>query len=338
MKCLYAFLFTLFTSTLIPSIAFSVDIDRRVPNEYETEGGHSLGFGNSGVAATGGLAAIRINPGMLPLETKYDVSAGYNWPTAGREFYQVGVVDSRTSKIAAGLIYTGFTGKYDLETADEKDSPVERRGTLAIGKAIGTISAGIGVQYLEAFNIFNTAEENSKIKGTSIGGGFAGLLTPSLRFGASVENLANKKIKDFAPATIRAGIAYLFANGNFSTHLDFRQRERVFENDSDFDIDAYSFKMTAEEKAEVQSEVDKENKKYENPERMMIASVSAKVYDMIRILGGYGTTIMGPERSTLSGGLAIVHGNTSFSYTTSKPYLNKPSSQQALNLSFAVEM
>ena len=72
-----------------------------LPAEYESDGGHSLGFGHGGVAAVSGQSSVKANPAMLPLEKHYRVSAGYHWPVFGREYYQAGVVDSVTSSIAS---------------------------------------------------------------------------------------------------------------------------------------------------------------------------------------------------------------------------------------------
>ena len=61
----------------------------RIPDEYESLGGHSLGFSNGAQAAVSGQASVRGNPAMLAMERKYTASASYHWPTMGREFIKL---------------------------------------------------------------------------------------------------------------------------------------------------------------------------------------------------------------------------------------------------------
>lgn len=299
----------------------AVEDFRKIPNEYETVGGYTLGMNNSGVAATGGTSAVRVNPGMLPLEQQYGVVAGYYWPTSGRDFYNAGIVDTKTSSVSAGVNYTGFSKDYDSEII-ETDSPVKQRLSLAFAKSFSRISAGLAGHYVVA-NEENGLEKAKKVDGIGIGFGVAGLLTPTLRFGASVENMANDKIKNYAPQTIRGGVAYLFGKGQASAHLDYRERERVDQFEGDY-------------KPVPGIPVDKG---FHDPERMLIASFSAKVYDVLRLLAAYGASITAEDdRQTLSGGIAIVNNAMVINYNIAKPYLKESKIQHGLSLGFTMAM
>ena len=328
----------------VAPLAMAVEVakDRRIPDEYETGGGHTLGFGNAGIAAAGGVSAVRLNPAMLPMEKNYAVGGGYNWPTFGREFYQVGIIDTTTASFGAGFLYNGFTEKYisDVESNEisnpaKKDSTVKQRFAVGIGKTMQKISVGVNVQYLEAgymeapdnapegVEYYNSRQE----KGTTFGAGIAGLLTPNLRFGISGENIANSKVTEFAPRIYRAGLAFLM-NGDVSVHVDLRQRDRV--NSHEIAKADPDFSLAAEENAA--------DAEYAKPERMAIVSGSARVYDMLRLIAGYGQAVEGPERRSVSGGAVLVNGDMSFSYTFSRPYMSYKESQQAFNLSMAINL
>jgi hypothetical protein len=321
-----------------PTPALAVNIYGPVPDEYESSADHSLGFANSGVAAAGGLAAVKMNPAMLPLEKQYRVSGGYHWPSLGREFYQAGVVDSSSSAIAAGVVYTSSQEDYlkigaspDLpETAEDReellqatnDSPVKRRVSLGLGKAFSTFSLGIGGQFVEAWD--QTNPNGEMIKGNTLGMGAAGMIIPALRVAASVENMANDKIKDYAPRTFRAGLAMMIFAGNLTLHLDYRDRERV------------------------QTEAPKIGTT--NPlsetvapggftsEKMAVFSFSSRVQDVIRLLGAFGQSIGGDNRQTVSGGIAVVSSKVTMSYLVSRPYMSSSRLHQAVNMGLDVSL
>src|SRR5690606_30326723 len=108
---------------------------------------------NAGVAALGGISAIRVNPGLLPLEPEYSISAGYYWPVQGRNYYQGGIVDAVTSsKIAAGVSFTGFSDDYEKDPF-ERDSPINRRVAIGVAHAFKKVSLGISGQYVNGFGL-----------------------------------------------------------------------------------------------------------------------------------------------------------------------------------------
>jgi len=317
----------LFVAAAHTQISVAEERDRRIPDEYESTGGMSLGTGNSGVAGLGGLSAIRLNPGMLALEKNYTIGGGYHWPTEGRDFFDAGVVDTQSSAIAAGVHYTGFSDKYDTEQfmsqgASRRDAAIQRRGSLVLGRVMGKLSLGVGAQYVEGvtFESQQGVLTEQTRSGTTLGFGIAGLLTSRIRFGASVENMANKKVAEYAPRTVRAGVAYIFGE-HVMGQVDLRQRER---------IGYFEQGVAGEEKTD-------EDKAYQAPERMAIASFSARVYSMLRILGAYGQSVTGPSRKSVSGGLAIINKNASLSYTASRPHMDYEQSHQSINGTFAIK-
>ncbi|MEZ4744146.1 MAG: hypothetical protein R3B45_17135 [Bdellovibrionota bacterium] len=316
----------------------------KVPDEYESTAGHSLGFSNAGIAAAGGLSSVKLNPAMLPLERQYQVSAGYHWPSVGREYYQAGIVDSTSSSIAAGIAYTSSQDDYlgmepepttDLNGLQQilYDSPVRKRISLGVGHAFNAFALGIGGQYVEAWNIDNPSEANM-IKGNTLGIGVAGLLVPTLRFGVSAENLANDRVKDYAPRIYRAGLAYLLNGSNVSLHLDYRDRQRVLQEQK------VGFPSTSDSNSESNTEKETITQlKSLDSEKMVTVSFSARVQNMLRILGAYGHELGPDQRKSLSGGVAVVNNKVSLSYLISRPYLSSSTElHQAINLGLDVAL
>ncbi len=285
-----------------------------VPEEYEIAGGPSLAFANSGSVAYSGAGSLKLNPGMLALEKQYNVAGGYHWPAFGREFYKLGVVDSKSSPIAAGVSYTSLLKADDSTFGGEQSVSgryVTRRIGLGAAYAFHTLSIGVAGQWTEAGPLGSGVEVDTKsddaVRGTSLNVGVVGLLTPTLRFGASVEGLANKSVNSNAPRYTRVGLASLFAQGQTSLHLDWQRREIL------------------------ESEVDSE--------QMLTGSFSIKVYDYLRLLGGYGKDPQsGHLRETAAAGIALVGPKVSFSYTASRPDLRFEESHQSINMNLELSM
>ncbi len=307
----------------------------RVPDEFESPGGHALGLGNAGMAALSEQSSVRANPAMLGFEKQYTIAGGYHWPSLGREFYQAGAVDSKTSPVAAGITYTSakerFTPLEEKEgekLTDEKkaqqwfDSPILYRFSLGMAKTQRTFALGFGVQYVEGF----LPEEDNllkKNKGMTLGGGIAGLLTPDLRVGFGAENLANDRVKDLAPRIYRAGLAYTMLAGNFTLQLDYSQRQRVRQELLPLELEGYQFQKVSNE-----------------DQKMALISTTIRVQDFLRLLMAYGQEVGGEDkpRRTAACGLALVNADYSLSYLLSNPYLEDAKTHQALNLSFQVSI
>ncbi len=312
------------------SLALAGEV-RQIPDEYETTSGHGVAMNNAGYAANDADSAIRANPALLSMTKEYTVSAGYHWPVVGRDYFQAGIVDSKTSSVAAGVSYTGFTDNYqyvvpgDKTPASAYDSPIIRRGAVAASQNFGSMSIGVGATYVEANSLKFSPEwqdGQKKVKGVGLNMGVATVLSSEVSLGGSVENASNRKIANYVPKTYHAGVAYHMSNA-LTGYLDARQRDRVpeFEADQSVDLD--------DPKAE--------SKILNNPERMVIASFVGQVQEYLRLIGSYAQSTTDDRRS-LAGGIAVMSKNFSLSYTASRPYMKQSGSHQAVALSLDMAM
>lgn len=297
-------------------------IDRRIPDEYESSGGHALGLDNTGVAAMGGISAVKINPALLPLEPQYTFGFGYHWPALGREYYQAGIVDSLTSAIALGVSATGFQQGYtEAQSENPVDAATEKRVSIAAAKAFSRMSLGLGGQWVSGrqFGFL----DNKVLKGTTLNAGIAGLITSRIRFGLSAENLSNNRVRELAPRFIRGGLALLLAGGDLSFHLDYKQRERIASREGDLP----ALGLVGAEKG------------FKDDEKMMVGSFSARIYDVLRVLGAYGQSVS-PEddRQSLSGGIGLVHNLFSLTFASSRPYLSEKTVHHSINVNLQMNM
>ena len=308
------------TVTIVTILSSGNGLSLDIPDEYRTVGGRGTALGHSATVANNGVSSIVLNPAMLAIDRDYQLSLGYSWPTSGREFYQVGVVDGKTSKV-----YTGFREGFDAERFlhEELDAPIRRRGVLALAMAVGKVSLGINGQYLEGYRFQDSvngllglvdsahvyrSQDHEVIRGISAGLAVATVLSPTLRIGASLNNLANRKVADFAPRTIRAGVSYIAtANGEVTVHADYLHRQRLALFDS---------KTT----------------------QMATVSCSILVYDVIQVLAAYGKSLA-EERQELSAGLALSNDRMSISYGLRQPLPETTEAmQQSVNLSLTVSI
>ena len=304
-----------------------------VPEEFENTGGHSLAFGGSVASAIGGMSAIRSNPALLALEKEYSVNGSYHWPVAGRDFYQLGIIDGKTSPLAAGVIYTSALDQYQglaSKPLDEglfslsKDTPIVRRASMALAIPLGRMYMGFTSSYIEARppeEVF--LDSNVKnAKGFTIGFGAAAHLTPSIRVGISAENLANKKMAYSAPTFYRAGASY-FAGDIASVHLDYRRRQSV---------PLYEGKTP-----DIALTDDGANKSSIGDETFINVSSSIKVYDLLRLVLASGQTKSGDTlRTRMAGGLSLINRNFNFSYQVLKFDVSSELMQHSLALGFDV--
>ncbi len=299
--------------------AFSVNLVTTVvvPEEYEIASGQSLGFGNAGSVAFTGLGSLKLNPAMLAVERNYSLDGSYHWSASGRDFYKVGVVDSKTSSVAAGVAMTSFLAPPKIESMNDDQSRdgryVARRIGLGAAYSFRLFALGVAGQWTEAgfadpeLRGTGGTQSAGAIRGTSLNAGVAGMLTSSTRVGLSVEGLQNSKVKDSTPRYLRAGLASLFLGGQASFHMDWQRRELL---------------PTEQE-----------------PEQLITGSFSVRVYDYLRLLGAYGRDPQpGHERSTAAAGIALVGPKMSLSYTASRPDLREEESHQALNLNIELSM
>jgi len=315
---------------------------RRIPDEYETVGGHSLGMAECGSVATGGVSAVRLNPAMLSQEKTYSVGAGWNWPVSGREFYQAGVVDSKTGPVAAGVSYTSAMNDYIVPGSPEAiaedpgiDSPIKRRVALGFSQSFKLLAIGVGGQFIQGRSVGGEKgqdiEPGRETRGTTLSAGVAALINPQVRIGLSGENISNRKIADMAPQTIRAGLAWILTGGDVTLHLDYRQRERVAAFEGPTVTTSLGFGVA-------EQEADEAERGYTKPEQMVITSASARVQDFLRLMAGYGQSLGEDERRSLAAGVALVSNRMSLSWTASRPWLPMSETHQAINFGFELSM
>lgn len=323
----FAPVIAIFAAAAPAALAADVEL-RQIPDEYESTSGQGAGLNNAGFAANDAISAIRANPALLAAQKQYTVSAGYHWPVEGRDYFQAAVVDSKTSPIAAGLSYTGYLDDYEYYRKDGEaskyDSPIIRRGVVGFAQNFGRLSMGAGATYVEGHALQSEAAQlddyEKRVRGFGLNMGVAYGVGNGLSLGASVENASNRKIRNHAPKTYRAGAAYAI-NQTILAMFDFRQRDRVAEFEAEQKIDLEEPATDAELA----------------PEKMMLASVSAQLQSYLRLLASYGQEL-GGERRSLSGGLAVTSSNFSLSYTTSRPYMARSTSHQAISLGLDVAL
>lgn len=309
----------------------------KVPEEFESTGGHSLAFGGSVSSGLGGVSAVRSNPALLGLDREYSVNASYHWPAAGRDFYQVGIVDGKTSSVAAGLSFTGSLDQYqglsDTEnmesgvqkTSLSKDSPIVRRAGLAFAIPVGRIFLGATGGYIEARPPAETLNpsDTKPVKGFTLGLGMASQVSRSLRFGISAENLANKKIRYAAPTFVRVGASYFFGDV-VTLNLDYRRRESV----SVYEGATPSLSLASNDSSEVEA--------FEN---LLIGSTAVRVYDLLRLIGSVGRELNGDSPSTrIAGGVSLVNQQFNFSYQALRPDISNESVHHAVALGLEISM
>jgi hypothetical protein len=301
--------------------------DVRIPDEFEVTSGLGVATLNSGVGGTDSFTAIAVNPAAVTKPKSYVVHGVYHWPTAGRDYYQLGVVDATMSPVSAGFSYTGSTDEYRYPvdgSADISpyDSPVSRRISLALAQEYESVSVGIGGTYVETKPTFESLaykQGDQRLTGVGLNIGLLGSVAPGWTVGVSAQNLANKRISDFAPRTFRIGTAYQFSQ-IFTGNIDVRQRDRV----SGFETESVLSGAPNE-------------RGMDKAERMVIVAGVFQIQDYLKILGSYGSSLT-DERSSLAGGVALSSKNFSLAYTASRPYLKYPAAHQAVTLNIEMAM
>jgi hypothetical protein len=296
-----------------------------LPEEIEAVGGSGAALAGSGVASVSDQGAIRLNPAMLYLHRSYDVGAGYYWPSQGRPFYKASIIDGVTSRAVAGFEYTGFAENLkDRNRADvEGDSPVHKRGSVAIAIPTDYFAIGFSGHYVEAED--TTDPDHPEVyKGISLGAGVIAMLGNQLRLGLSIENFNNKRIKDVAPKTLRAGLAWEDKTQTVTVHGELRQRDRAVSLEWNNPI--------VDGLALSQSDVDDE------PERMALAGFQVKTFDMLRFFAGYGRSIRGELREVTGAGIGLYQKNFSISYATSQNDSDAKDWQSSLHLTVMMKI
>jgi hypothetical protein len=305
----------------------------RLPDEITYAGGHSIGFANGGSTATSDIAAVRANPAMLALEKNYKVASSYHWPVVGQDFFQVGVVDTKTSELAAGFTVTRPVDQKAInDPSGDTVSPLKGRYVGAAAVALTRMAIGLGIQHVREARINDTESRivDKIASETTISLGVAALATPNLRFGLSAEGLGAKDETYTMGRNMRAGAAYVFANGDATLHVDFIRTKRIVGLETKKSAEVLSLFNA------VDSGIIDEKKEKPFQDKANISG-SVRVYELLRVLAGYGIV---PETKIQDAalGLALVNGPFALSYTTMRPDLHLTTAHQSINLDLSIAM
>ncbi len=303
---------------------FSLAAERSaLPDEITATGGQGNGQSGAGAALISDQAAIHINPAMLYKHKTYDVNGTYIWPVEGRPFYKVAAIDGMTSKWATAFEYTGFTEGLENRTDRDQDSPARRRASLAFSVPTDKIALGFAGHYVEADD--PTRDEEKTVKGFTLGAGTVIPFSESFRFGASIENFNNKKVRNLSPRTIRAGFAWEDKTGSLGFHADYRDRERS-EYLEDLPLDENGTLAVRDPSVDpVQGE----------SEKMMIVGAQLQTMDVVRVFASAGRQVSGEKSEITSGGIGLFQKNFSLAYSVSRIY---PYSDLQNSLSLSITM
>lgn len=316
MKRLVYSIFFFFSAALLANTG-------RVPHDYESQGGQSLGLNNGGSASVNGLGAIRANPAMLAADKKYELNASYMWPSSGREVYQLGAVDSKTSSVAMGVLYTGHREGYThwRDVTDEKqeaafyDSALKRRIAVGLAYNFSSFSIGINGSFVDGSN-----QDKSGTSGVTFG--FGAMLEPlkDFRLGASVENIVNGKVKEIAPRIYRVGASYKMFD-SLTFNADYIQRQRV---PQERPYATYSSQDTL--------------KLMEEEEKTAILSASFLLKELLLFSAGYGRSFDKTSRNSAAGSISLAKNNFYLGYALRRPYFEKEHFTHTLQASYYISL
>lgn len=310
------------------------------PLDFEVAGSESVGLGQGGQMVSVGTAALRNNPSMLAVEPKYQVDAGYYWAGRGRDFYQGGIVDARTSSYAAGVAYTGFLEDYEpllrnqsleedlakLQAGESVDitlvSPVNRRVSFGAARLFGGVALGLSGQYVLGY-IKGSDGSLVERQGVSLGAGLSSLVYEDLRLGVSVENLVNKGAARLAPRVLRVGMAYQVLGGLGALSVDYAYRDGL----TDFVAGCARDRQRPNSCRTINIEKN----------RLVVVAMKARVYELVYLMGGYGWSLDGAQER-YSAGILVKGQGVDLAYTLKTPFGEQGTFDQSLGLSISVQI
>ena len=323
----------------------------RVPADIESWGGMG-GLSGGQSAGVEGLAAVRLNPSRLQLAQSYEIHGAYHWPSYGKSFYQLGVVDG-TSAVKAGLLFTAplkvdFADPYaESEPSSEGefvDDPEERSGrlwgtrlrqrfNLGLSYSFGMAAVGITGTYVKGWMRRHRHFKFSSRDGVTFGLGLSAQVLPSLSLGASTENLSNSSIKDLAPTFYRGGVAWSLLEGLVVLAGDYVHRQRVrsewvlvSERESSEDRGWNSLFDRSDELSRY--------------EKMVRVSSSLVIQNLMRLSIGYGHEVGSHslKRRSLAASLALTSDIYALIYELKRPYLKDKNLDQKVELSVKIKI
>ncbi len=283
-----------------------------VLSEAQATPGFGLGLGHLNTTyGEAEVSGLKTNPALLAGKGSYRVSANYQWPSEGRELYQVGVVDSRTSKTTTGLLYSGhFSKTKNLNT----DIPVKHRIHVGFAQKTGKFRLGIAGQY-------SAGEKNATmdVRGMRFNAGLVADISEKVKLGFSGENLGSKKLATIAPTTFRGGLSYGFKK-NFELQGNY-QRRRLVEGE-----------FIADEKGWVDT----------------VGAGIVSQWKSFFLVGSYSRQLQplwtaasqdkAKKRSSLAGAVGFEQKDFKLSYSMRAPELGSKLREQAIQLGYAVKM
>ena len=296
------------------------------PDEYAANGALGTAMQNGASTQLTGFEAIRVNPAMLTLERKYEVTGVYHWPRFEKEFFQAGIVDSKTSKIAAGVSVTRRIDKVTLEKNELNPlSPVKQRVHFGFGQPVGKLAVGFGGQYVEGYALDSGDDSEPKmIRGTTLTAGVAALLSPSIRVGFSGQNFTNKQVSHLAPRVLQAGASLLLGGGNLALNADYIQRRRI----SGLEVNGSSqYRVFALKAAPSITEQELPT----GDTRTVVGSFTAQVYNAFQIMGAYGSDVTIGQKS-ISGGVSVVSGAMRLVFSATRPDMEIETAHQSVSI------
>jgi hypothetical protein len=183
-----------------------------------TEGVRPSGMGMAYTGVASGASSIFHNPGGIASRMMYQVEGTYEYNPSG-SVLNASVVDSKTNPdIAAGVAYSYFFGRGDLDTISGHDVHLG----LALPVIPERISVGVGGRYL---NVSVSPEDDDQddfklISGITLDAGVLFQVADRLRFGVAGQNLIDLCDEDMgcsniAPTQIAGGASF----GDESTFL-----------------------------------------------------------------------------------------------------------------------
>jgi hypothetical protein len=304
-----------------------------LPDEIEAIGGEGAAQAHAGAASLSDQSAIHLNPAMLFKHRSYDVGGSYFWPSEGRPFYRLSVIDGVTSRWTAAAEYTGFQDALGERSTRDFDSPVRRRGSVAFAIPADRVALGFAGHYVEAED--PSLLDIKTMKGFTLGVGLVAQLASGLRAGISAENLNNKKLKDVSPQIFRAGLAYE-PNGFMLFSADYRERKtsKYLEDQPLTESGAIALAGSASDPAGI----DAESSNVQDSEKMAFLGAQVKTLDVLKLFLAAGRSLQGERKDRISGGIGIYQKNFSLAYALSRDYPDQKDLQGSLYLSIIMKM
>jgi len=313
---------------LRPVVLFSKEF-LVLPDEYSSSGGEAMALAGGGSVGVRGIDSVVLNPAMLGKAYGYSVNASYHWPRFGRSFFQVGVVDTVTSSVAAGVLYNRSLTKYqaDEEVNREQhllDTPINHRLQLAFAKSFSKIVLGLNLHYVQGHIPLREKEEEA-LNVFGVGLGVAMDLSSEFVAGLSINHFGQGKIGYFAPRKIQGGISYFLPSFPLRLNVDYIRRTRV-------DLEKRYFFLPEGEDTWLFKDEERKS------EQSIVFSGDVVFKNFIKFLAGYRRTFE-EKKQSFATGVALTNQFYRIAYIMRWPNIkNKTETHQAIMLNVYLKM